>query len=116
MYQLFPPYNLGRGLANLASLDLESTLKGRAGDPYLWDVTGRSLALMLLEAAVFVTLTLLIDSGFVLPCWISFKADPTATFYMHSGMKSKLTPGHTSHHMTLSMELSLTNVNVKVGN
>lgn len=72
MYQLFPPYNLGRGLANLAALDLESTLKGRASDPYRWDVTGRSLALMLVEAVAFATLTLLIDSGSLLPIWLCF--------------------------------------------
>jgi hypothetical protein len=114
VYQLFPPYNLGRGLANLASLDLESTLRGRASNPYLWDVTGRALALMLLEAAVFVTLTLLIDSGSLLPCWLSFGADPVPTSYMHSGMESSL--GHASHHTTLSMEFSLTTVKMKVGN
>ncbi|KAG0616755.1 hypothetical protein M758_5G140000 [Ceratodon purpureus] len=88
VYQLFPPYNLGRGLANLASLDLESTLKGRASNPYLWDVTGRSLALMLLEAAVFIILTLLIDSGTLLPCWLSLKADPVPTSFPHRGVPS----------------------------
>ena len=98
MYQLFPPYNLGRGLANLAVLDLESTLKGRTSDPYLWDVTGRSLALMLVEAVAFVILTLLIDSGSLLPIWLSFRAYPAPTS-IYSGKKHLTARSYESHYL-----------------
>nr|XP_024376526.1 ATP-binding cassette sub-family A member 1-like isoform X3 [Physcomitrium patens]XP_024376527.1 ATP-binding cassette sub-family A member 1-like isoform X3 [Physcomitrium patens] len=78
VYQFFPPYNLGKGLANLAALDLESTMDGRPSNPCRWDVTGHSLALMLVEAVGFACLTLIIDSSSWLPSWLSFTAHSTS--------------------------------------
>ena len=95
VYQLFPPYNLGRGLANLANFDLES-LKGGDRDPYSWDVTGRSFALMLVEAVSFAILTLLIDAD-VLPevcdfIRASICAPPTDELSLHNSSKCRILP------------------------
>lgn len=90
VYQLFPPFNLGRGLANLAALDFKSTLKGGTGDPYEWDVIGKSFTLMLVEAAGFIVLTLLIDNNGLINSWHSLFAQPThaSPFDLHSGKVS----------------------------
>lgn len=85
VYQFFPPYNLGKGLANLAALDLESTMDGRPSNPCRWDVTGHSLALMLVEAVGFACLTLIIDSSSWLPSWLSFTAHSTSKPSMYLG-------------------------------
>jgi hypothetical protein len=106
VYQLFPPYNLGRGLANLAAFDLES-LKGGDRDPYNWDVTGRSFALMLVEAVSFAILTLLIDAD-VLPevCRFvraSICTPPTDDLSLHCSSKCRILPSFKQIILTIHL-------------
>ncbi|CAM6122589.1 unnamed protein product [Calypogeia fissa] len=67
VWQFFPTYNLGKGLLSLSALDLQTTFRGGKAHPYQWDILGRPLSLMLLEAVGYMILTLIIDDD-----WLSY--------------------------------------------
>lgn len=70
VWQFFPPYNLGKGLVSLSALDLQTTFLGGTAHPYQWDILGRPITLMLLEAVGYMILTLIIDDD-----WLSYVYD-----------------------------------------
>lgn len=71
IWQFFPTYNLGKGLVSLSALDLQTTFIGGKARPYKWDILGRPLALMLVEAVGYMILTLVIDDDWLSYLWKS---------------------------------------------
>ncbi|KAL3693440.1 hypothetical protein R1sor_007091 [Riccia sorocarpa] len=68
VYQLFPPYNLGQGLVSLSAMDLQANFLG-SQSPYKWNLLGRPLTLMLMEAVGYMFLTLVIDNDWLRLAW-----------------------------------------------
>lgn len=60
-YRWFPPFNFGEGLINLSKLDFEADFRGKTPNPFEWQVLGRPLVLLLLEAALFLAVTVAIE-------------------------------------------------------
>ncbi|OAE27724.1 hypothetical protein AXG93_4193s1240 [Marchantia polymorpha subsp. ruderalis] len=69
IFQLFPPYNLGRGLVTLSAMDLQSTFVHGHPNLYRWGVLGRPITLMLMEAVGYMLLTLTIDNDWLTSIW-----------------------------------------------
>jgi ATP-binding cassette subfamily A (ABC1) protein 3 len=68
-YRWFPPFNFGEGLINLSKLDFEADFRGKAQNPFKWEVLGRPLLLMLLEAGFFLAVTIAIDRDVIRLVW-----------------------------------------------
>jgi hypothetical protein len=65
-YRVFPSFTLGEGLINLATRDFFALIHGTPKpSPFDWDVAGRSLTYLIIEAGVFMLFTLLLESNFV---------------------------------------------------
>jgi ABC-type Na+ transport system ATPase subunit NatA len=65
IFRFFPGYNLGEGLINLTTIYLENSIRGEHHHAFGWDVTGRSLVFMLLEAIGYFSVVLLSESRVV---------------------------------------------------
>eukprot|EP01105_Mastigella_eilhardi_P028439 TRINITY_DN936_c0_g1_i14.p1 TRINITY_DN936_c0_g1~~TRINITY_DN936_c0_g1_i14.p1 ORF type:complete len:1870 (-),score=505.12 TRINITY_DN936_c0_g1_i14:2049-7658(-) len=62
-YRIAPPFLFGEGLINLNNLDANNKAYDEDKSPFAWDVTGRSLLFMMVEAAACMVITLFIDCG-----------------------------------------------------
>ena len=65
LYRLFPPFNLGEGLINLATRNFTYLTSGIRPGPFNWDIVGRSLSCLAVEAVVYMGLTLVLENGLV---------------------------------------------------
>eukprot|EP00599_Poterioochromonas_sp_BG-1_P017989 CAMPEP_0173168162 /NCGR_PEP_ID=MMETSP1105-20130129/23088_1 /TAXON_ID=2985 /ORGANISM="Ochromonas sp., Strain BG-1" /LENGTH=1495 /DNA_ID=CAMNT_0014089829 /DNA_START=1445 /DNA_END=5932 /DNA_ORIENTATION=+ len=53
IFRFFPPYNIGEGLINLSTVYYRNTLYNRKVSLFSWDITGRNLVFMFVEAIGF---------------------------------------------------------------
>ena len=65
LYRLFPPFNLGEGLIQLATRNFTYLTSGVRPGPFNWDIVGRSLTCLAVEAVVYMCLTLVLEHGLV---------------------------------------------------
>ncbi|CAG5131578.1 unnamed protein product, partial [Candidula unifasciata] len=81
VFLLLPHYCLGRGLIDMAALQLRADVTARLGDEYTynlfdWDVVGRNLFSMIMLGLLFNILNLLIEYKFFLS-WSFLSKNPT---------------------------------------
>jgi len=65
IYRLFPTFNFGEGLINLAALDFQNFLSGSKANPFEWNTLGRPLVYMAAETVVLFLFTILLQSGLI---------------------------------------------------
>jgi len=66
VYRVFPTYNLGEGLIQISTREFQALLHGQAKpSPFDWDVAGRNMMCMAVEAVAYLVLTLALESNFL---------------------------------------------------
>jgi hypothetical protein len=63
IFRFFPPYNIGEALIAISIAYFQTTLRGQHIYLYAWDVTGRNLVFLLVEAIGFFLAVLLTESS-----------------------------------------------------
>ncbi|KAL2633831.1 hypothetical protein R1flu_005310 [Riccia fluitans] len=109
IYQLFPPYNLGQGLVNLSAMDLESNFLG-AQSPFKWNLLGRPLTLMLIEAVGYMFLTLAIDNDWLRSAWRALTKASDKSITQSSIFQAAVANGH----LASSEDVDVRNERVRV--
>ena len=63
LYRLFPPFNLGEGLINLSTRGFTYLNTSVRPEAFAWEVVGRNLSWLTVEAFAYLALTLFIEHG-----------------------------------------------------
>jgi ATP-binding cassette subfamily A (ABC1) protein 3 len=69
IFRIFPSYNVGEGMLNVAINYYRNTLLDRNVSAFAWTVTGRNISIMCIEGLLFISLVLLSESE----CWFNIK-------------------------------------------
>lgn len=64
-FRLFPPYNVGEGLVNLSGQALQNIFTGSKVSYLSWEVTGRSIIFMFVQAIGYFSIVLMTESTFI---------------------------------------------------
>lgn len=69
LYRIFPPFLFGEALINLSTRPALDQLYGTHTNGFDWDVAGRALVLLLVEAVAWFSFAIGIDSGLFHWAW-----------------------------------------------